>query len=124
MIKSKTPQLIDAQNQVSAIVYLDMSPAIHDRVNGLRQFNITTYIEVTIDGVTSLQGIKENLAVFKDETFLAIWGDLTLIEFNDQIDANLIAQIVYINSYEWDGTEAQSPVRFWSLEATDLEIVI
>lgn len=123
MIRSKTPQLIDAQNEVSAIVYLDMTPSIHDRTNGLRQFNITTYIEITIDGVSSLQGIKENLAVFKDATFFALWGDLTLIEFNEQIDVNLIAQIDYINSYTWDGTEAQKPVKFWSLEASDLEIV-
>lgn len=123
MIRSKTPQLIDAQNQTSAIVYLDMNPAVQDRVGGIRKFNITTYIEITVDGVTTLRGIKENLAVFKETTFLSLWGDLTLIEFNDQMDANLITQIDYINSYDWDGTEAQQPVRFWNLTASDLEIV-
>ena len=124
MIKTTTPQLIDAQNQISAIVYLDMGPAIHDRKNGFRRFTITTYIETTDnEGNTNLTGIKENIAIFKESTFLELWGSNTLSDFEANVDSFMIDQIEYINSYEWDGTEAQSPVRFWNLTSTDLEIV-
>lgn len=125
MIKSTTPQLIDAQNQISEIVYFDMGPAIHDRKKGLRKFNITIYIEDTdVNGDTYYKGIKEEMSVFKEATFMGLWGNLTLIEFEAQVDANLISQIDYINSYTWDDTEAQAPVRFWNLTASDLEIVV
>jgi len=125
MIKSTTPQLIDAQNQISEIVYFDMGPAIHDRKNGLRKFNITTYIEDTDEnGDPYFKGIKEDMSIFKEATFLGLWGALTIAEFEAQVDANLISQIDYINSYTWDGTEAQEPIRFWNLTASDLEIVV
>jgi len=125
MIKSTTPQLIDAQNQISEIVYFDMGPAIHDRKDGLRRFNITIYVEaVNEEGENYYKGIKEEMSVFKEATFMGLWGNLTLIEFEDQVDANLISQIDYINSYTWDGTEAQEPVRFWNLTASDLEVVV
>lgn len=125
MIKSTTPQLIDAQNQVSEIVYLEMGPAIQDRKNGLRKFNITISIEDTDEnGNTYYKGIKEDMSVFKESTFLGLWGTLTLAEFENQVDANLISQIDYINSYTWDGTEAQEPIRFWNLTSSDLEIVV
>jgi len=125
MIKSTTPQLIDAQNQISEIVYFDMGPAIHDRKDGLRRFNITIYVEaVNEEGENYYKGIKEEMSVFKEATFMGLWGNLTLIEFEAQVDANLISQIDYINSYTWDSTEAQAPVRFWNLTASDLEIVV
>jgi len=125
MIKTTTPQLIDAQNQISEIVYFDMGPSIHDRKDGLRRFNITIYVEaVNEEGENYYKGIKEEMSVFKEATFMGLWGNLTLIEFEAQVDANLISQIDYINSYTWDGTEAQAPVRFWNLTASDLEIVV
>lgn len=124
MIRSKTPQLIDAQNQISAVVYLDMGPAIQDRKNGFRKFNITTYISsVNQEGQTVLTGIKENVAVFTEATFMSLWGTNTLADFEANIDNFMIQQIDYINSYTWAGTEAQQPVRFWNLTAADLEIV-
>jgi len=125
MIKSKTPQLIDAQNQINAIVFLDMGPAVQDRKNGLRKFNITTYVEAQNEsGETVLHGIKENVAVFKESTFQSIWGTYTIAEFEANVDQFMIDQIEYINSYDWQGNESQAPVRFWNLTADDLEIVL
>lgn len=125
MIKSKEPQLIDAQNQISSTVFMDMGPAVHDRKNGFRKFNITTYVEVQNEqGETVLHGIKENIAVFKESTFLSIWGGLTFAEFESQVDQFLIDQIDYINKYTWTGNEAQPMVRFWNLTSEGLEIVL
>tara|TARA_Y100000310_G_scaffold327888_1_gene395019 strand:- start:563 stop:940 length:378 start_codon:yes stop_codon:yes gene_type:complete len=124
MIKSKTPQLIDAQNQISSIIFLEMGPAIHDRKNGLRKFNITTYVEVDNgEGQIVMHGIKENMAVFTEATFIGLWGAYTIADFEANVDTFMIQQIDYINSYTWTGSEAQSPVRFWSLASEDLEIV-
>jgi len=62
MIKTTTPQLIDAQNQISEIVYFDMGPSIHDRKDGLRRFNITIYVEaVNEEGENYYKGIKEEM---------------------------------------------------------------
>jgi len=120
MIRTKQPQLIDAQNGKSEIVYFDISHELKDIVKGLVTFNMVSFIMV--DG--QLHAIKENKAVYKLSTFNALYGAMTLNDFNDQIDSLMIGQIDYINKYTWVGTEVQDPVRFWNLTANDLEIVI
>ncbi len=124
MIRTTSPQLIDAQNQISAIVYFDMGPAHHDRKNGIRRFTITSFVEAQDEnGDTVKVPIKENIAIYKEATFLSLWGTYTLADFEINVDQFMIDQIEYINSYTWDGTEAQDPVRFWNLASSDLEIV-
>ena len=120
MIRTKQPQLIDAQNGKSEIVYFDISHELKDIVKGLVTFNMVSFIMV--DG--QLQAIKENKAVYKLSTFDALYGAMSLNDFNNQIDSLMIGQIDYINKYTWVGTEVQDPVRFWNLTANDLEIVI
>ena len=125
MIKSKEPQLIDAQNQIESIVFMGMGPAIHDRKTGVRKFNITTYVEaINEQGETVLHGIKENMAIFKESTFISLWGHLTFSEFESQVDQFMIEQIDYINKYTWTGEEAQPKVRFWNLTTEDMEIIL
>ena len=120
MIRTKQPQIIDAQNGKSEIVYFDISHELKDIVKGLVTFNMVSFIMV--DG--QLQAIKENKAVYKLSTFNALYGAMTLNDFNANIDALMIGQIDYINKYTWVGNEVQPPVRFWNLTSEDLEIVL
>jgi len=125
MIKTKSPQIVDAQNGVSQIVYFNISHELADNLAKTRTFNVVTYIEQTNEqGQTGLVAIKESKAIFKESTIQALYGSMTLVEFQASQDELLIAQIDYINSYTWTGTEAQKvPVKYWSLTASDLEIV-
>ena len=124
MIKTKEPQLIDAQNKVGAIVYLQVTHEFKSHQEQLRKFTITTLIEqVNKEGQTVLLPIKENIAIFKESTFIEQWGAFTLSDFNKKIDTFLIEQVEYINTYVWTGEESQEPVRFWDLKAEDLEII-
>ena len=124
MIKTKKVQLVNAQNGESAIVFFHCSHSAFDRVNNLRLFNIQTLIEVTENGQAGLKPIGESKAVYKEATFQALFGLKTVAEFEAELDALMIAQIDYINKYNWQGTEAQKPVKYWTLTAADLEIVV
>ena len=125
MIKTKTPQIVDAQNGVSQIVYFNISHELVDNLTKTRTYNVVTYIEqVNEQGQAQLVPIKENKATFKESTIQTLYGTLSLVEFQAIQDEALIAQIDYINSYTWTGTEAQqTPVKYWALTADDLEIV-
>jgi len=57
-------------------------------------------------------------AKYKKSTFNALFPNLTPADY----DANMIAQIEYVNSKDWTGNEAQK-VFFWDLTASDMEIV-
>ena len=125
MIKTKLPQIVDAQNGVSKVVYFKVSHELVDNLSGTRMYNVVSYIEqVNEQGQSQLVAIKENKAIFKESTIQALYGAMTLIEFQASQDALLIAQIDYVNSYDWTGDEAQKePVKYWALTANDLEIV-
>jgi len=129
MIKTKTPQIIDAQNGISKIVFFNVS---HETVNNLlktRAYNVVSSVEETIKDLEGkdkvvLTAIKENKAIFKESTIQALYGGMTLADFQSNQDALLIAQIEFINSYVWTGDEAQkNPVKYWNLTSQDLEIV-
>lgn len=124
MIKSKEPQIIDAQNGISAVVFFEVTLERNDTLRGLRHFTITTYIEGTREnGEKFYHPINENVAIFKEETFKVLFGGLTLVEFDAQKNEIMKAQIEYANTHEWTGEEAQERVGYWGLMAADLETV-
>lgn len=124
MIKTTTPQVVNAQTGESAIVFFDITHELIDRMKGIRTFNLVHFIEVEKNGQTTLHPIGENKVIFKEATIQSLYGALTLTQFQNQMDALLIGQIEYINSYEWTGGEAMKPIRYWNLTASDLEIVV
>lgn len=122
MIRSKQPQVINAMLGKSEIVYLEV--AIHIIMSKIEQRHFIIYASY-INEKGEHVVISESKAVFKESTFMALFGALTLQQMKDQEDQLLIDQIDYINTYEWTGTEAQpEPVRFWNFTKDDLEIVI
>jgi len=124
MIKTKNPVVVDAQNGTEATVFFRVNRSINDLENGLRVFNVVlSTIVLNEKGENVLTDFRENKAYFKEETFLSLFGTKTLAEFGGEVDQLLIDQIDYINSYEWQGDEAQSKVRYWDLTSDDLEIV-
>ena len=123
MIKTKQPQVINEQRGKTAIVFFDITHELIDRVRGVRTYNLVQFVEVEKNGNITLEPTEENKIVFKESTVHSLFGALTLVEFQASQDALLIAQIDYINSYEWTGSEAMEPIRYWNLTASDLEIV-
>jgi CYTH domain-containing protein len=124
MIKTKTEQVIDAQNGFSSIVYLSITGVKKLYHNNTIEFTILTSVEAQDEeGKTGLVGIKENVALFKLETFNGMYGGLTLNEFESEKYKLLIDQIDYINKYTWTGEELTPKNRYWNLTKADLEIV-
>lgn len=121
MIRSKEKQLINPQMGISEIVYLWVELLIKART--LKQRHVVVHA-----GYVGANGekvvISETKAVFKEETFLALFGDLTLSQFEASQPELLIQQIDYTNKYVWTGQEAQPErVRYWDFTAEDLEVV-
>jgi len=122
MIRTKEAQIVDAQNGYAEVVYFHVSHDINNRQGGTRIFNIVTSVLVTNENNQSqLNHIKEVKAVFKESTFKKLFGSLTSIEFDAQIDALMIEQIDYINSLA--PVEGVVNNKFWSLTSEDLEVV-
>jgi hypothetical protein len=123
MIKTKTPQIIDAQNGLSTDVYFSVTSERKLFGNNTIEFTILSSIVVTDqEGKTSLRGIKENRAVFKLTTFNNLFGDMTALEFQNQLDTIMIQQIEYINNHTWTGNEPMEKNSYWDLTSEDLEI--
>lgn len=121
IIRSKTPQLINPQMGISAIVYMFVELQIKARE--LKQRHIIIH-SAYVDGNGKAVIISETKAVFKEATFVALFGDLTIDQFNEMEGDLLIQQIDYTNKYVWTGNEAQpEPVRYWDFEAADLEVI-
>jgi hypothetical protein len=143
MIRTKEPQIVDAMNRESAVVYLEACNRRESKEAQTVTFDVFMY---TIDTITAIeykntpyqneQGetyyvnepktvtipikriISKRDAIYKMSTFYGAVGNPT----PDQYDDVMIAQIDFINSKVWDGTEAQK-VYFWNLTASDVEKV-
>lgn len=124
MIKTKQPQVIDAQNGMSAEVYFSI---IHEEkdysMNTVTFVILSSILVVNDENETRLQGVKKNKAVFRLSTFNNLFGSLTLQEYEDTKDQLLINQIDYINKHDWTGNEPMPRNSYWNLTKDDLEII-
>jgi len=125
MIETKEPQLIDARSGQNEIVYFDIISEIRDNTNDTRVIVFQTKVkiaEATEKDPAQFEVIGEDYyAVFKDSTYLALFGDMTLNEFEAAKPLTMISQIAYINTYDWKGDELSSPVKFWNLTENDMK---
>jgi len=125
MIRTKTAQVIDAQNGMSEIVYFSITSEKKNYNTNTIEFTILSSIIGTNEaGQNGLFGFKENKAVFKLSTFNNLFGALSINDFEADKDQILIDQIDYINKHVWTGNEPMKKNSYWSLEKTDLEIVV
>lgn len=123
MIRSKDPQLVDAQNGAMAVVYME----IHDmemrekRLGGpIVSYLVSKYMK-NENGI--LVPIDQSIAMFKMSTWLNLFGALTMQYIQANKDQLFITQIGYVNALQYDGTELQR-VRYWpNTTAADWEIV-
>lgn len=120
MIQSIEPQVVDGQNKKSEIVYMTLFQGAPDYIKKTRLFTVLISLKQE-DG--SHLGIRENKAIFKEKTFMNLFGHLTMKEFSEQGDELMIAHIAFINTYNWTGLESQDKVRFWDLKASDMKKV-
>jgi len=122
-IKTKEPQIIDAEERLSAIVYLLPGYFCHGKAtyNGeeidIVSFDIEHYLMVD----NELKLAKNKKAYFKQSTFYSENLFPNGIAPDEYAEA-FIAQMDYINQKVFDGTELQQ-TRYWVLTAADVEIV-
>ena len=120
MVKTKTKQIVDAQNNIEEEVYFSILSEEKDYARNTVTFLIQSKIKV---GDDEYRKIKNTRAIFRLSTFNNIFGELTLQEYEDTKDQLLINQIDYINKHTWTGNEPMPKNSYWNLVKTDLEIV-
>jgi hypothetical protein len=143
MIRTKQPQVVDAMNRESAVIYMKADNKRESVENQTVMFDVFMYSIDTVTRVESvnvsyqnendetyyvseqrtvtrpyLKLISKRDAIYKMSTFYGAVGNPTPSQYDDV----MIAQIDFINSKVWDGTEAQK-VYFWNLTAADVEKV-
>jgi hypothetical protein len=148
MIRTKQPQVVDAMNRESAVVYMEACNRRESKEAQTVTFDVFMYtiesvtrienvnvLKTRLDGETGetvnyyeaeernvtrpfLKIISKRDAIYKMSTFYGAVGNPTPSQYDDV----MIAQIAFINSKVWDGTEAQK-VYFWELTASDVEKV-
>ena len=145
MIRTKQPQVIDAMNRRSGIVYIKALNRTENEQAQTVSFDVELYtLEITtkIEPVNVIVGqneeggnivevqernvtrpylnlINRRKAVYRMSTFYAMIGNVT----PEQYDNVLMAQIEYVNSRPLTGNEIQKDIYFWNLTAADLENV-
>jgi len=125
MVKTKTKQIVDAQNNIEEEVYFSILSEEKDYARNTVTFLIQSKIKVNTEdeGGYTYRKIKNTRAIFKLSTFNNIFGGLTIQEYEDTKDQLLINQIDYINKHTWTGKEPMPKNSYWNLVKTDLEVV-
>ena len=148
MIRTKEPQVVDAMNRESAVVYMEACNRRESKEAQTVTFDVFMYtiesvtrvenvnvLKTRMDGETGetvnyyeaeertvtrpfLKIISKRDAIYKMSTFYGAVGNPTPSQYDDV----MIAQIAFINSKVWDGSEVQK-VYFWELTASDVEKV-
>lgn len=122
MIRTKTAQVIDSRTGETAIIYLTKVNQVSDTDKNVESFYI---VSATMQEDGTLKQFGETIiATYKKSTYLALFGAMTLQEFSDNEDANMIAQIDYATAYTPTGNEVYPAPKFWGLTSADLEIVV
>lgn len=147
MIRTKQSQSINPRLRQSGIVYINAVNQFYNSKRNTVEFDIEQSILIpvtkqelafvldengqkTVDESGKFVTVNVNRvyptfrlfstekAIFKKETFFSQIGAIT----PEQFDENLIAQIAYVNSKEWTGTEIMQTF-YWNLGINDMEIV-
>ena len=126
MIKTKTAKLVDAQQDISTLVYFDITVEQKNYGNNTVSFRIVSYVPVTDNetGEVSLSGTRENVATFSMDKYKELFGSKTINTYEGEKDNRCKATIDWCNKREWDGSEPMEKIVFWDLVKTDLEIVV
>lgn len=147
MIRTKEPQVVDAMNRESAVVYMEACNRRESKEAQTVTFDVFMYTIETVTRVESVPTYKTRIdengdtvnyvefenksvtrpflkiiskrdAIYKMSTFYGAVGNPTPSQYDDV----MIDQIAFINSKVWDGSEVQK-VYFWELTASDVEKV-
>jgi hypothetical protein len=137
MIRTKEPQVVDAMNRESAVVYMEACNRRESKEAQTVTFDVFMYTIETVTRVESVPTYKTRI----DEN-----GDtVNYVEFENKSVTRPFLKIIskrdaiykmstfygavgnptpsqYINSKVWDGSEVQK-VYFWELTASDVEKV-
>ncbi len=121
MIRTKTAQVIDARTNKSEVVYFHLM----DEVKNEASQTVTFYIATSyLNAENQFQQFGEiSKATYAKSTFMTLFGEMSINEFEAAKDTLMIGQIDYINKYEPTGEEKFPFSKFWALTAEDLEIV-
>lgn len=125
-VRTKQPQLIDAQLNISKVVYFKIGNWFRG-VSRTAQGELPVWqfemIQYYIDDNGNEKLLKSSPVIYRQSTFNALFGSLSFLSFESQMDDLMIQQIDYVNKQSFTGSELMY-VKYWDLESTDLEKVV
>jgi hypothetical protein len=147
MIRTKQPQLLDAMNRVTSVVYMEAKNMNENDDNGTVTFRTVLNIIVNeIRNITVEKTLQNELgedyivfeneywvfpkfkeflgrdSVYKMTTFDALFNNLTRSQFKSQKNLLMIQEIHIVNNKICNPLETNCNY-FWYLQANDMEVV-
>jgi hypothetical protein len=147
MIRTKQPQVLDAMNRITSVVYMEAKNMTENDDNGTVTFR--TVLKIIVNKIKTIQVAKtlqnelnEDYIVFENEdwvfpefheflgrdsvykmtTFDALFNPLTRAQFKSQKDNLMIQEVHTVNNKICNPLEVNCNY-FWYLQANDMEVV-
>lgn len=127
-VRTKQPQEISAQMQISDIVYFEIDPndwgaTVVNSENG--EVNVYRFMmsEYSLDENGNRKPILSIPILYKTATYEALFGTIGPIDLKAQFDDLVIAEIDRVNQIPFSPNRIQN-IRYWNLAASDLEKVV
>jgi hypothetical protein len=147
MIRTKQPQVLDAMNRITSIVYMEAKNMTENDDNGTVTFR--TVLKIIVNKIKTIQVAKtlqnelnEDYIVFENEewvfpefheflgrdsvykitTFDSLFNSLTRAQFKSQKDNLMIQEVNTVNNTICNPIEKNCNY-FWYLTTNDMEVV-
>jgi hypothetical protein len=147
MIRTKQPQVLDAMNRITSVVYMEAKNMTENDDNGTVTFR--TVLKIIVNKIKTIQVAKtlqnelnEDYIVFENEewvfpefheflgrdsvykmtTFDTLFNPLTRAQFKSQKDNLMIQEVHNVNNTICNPIEKNCNY-FWYLQANDMEVV-
>lgn len=127
-VRTKQPQLINAQFQFSDNVYFEIDPddwgatVVNSKDGYVPAYRFVMH-EYSLDVLGNRMPIMSIPILYKKSTFIQFFGNLSVNEILANADDNIITEIDRVNKIPFSTNRIQN-VRYWDLTATDLEKVV
>ena len=124
-VRTKQPQEISAQMQISDIVYFEIDPndwgatTVNSESGEVNVYRFMMY-EYSLDENGNRKPILSVPILYKTATYDAMFGTIGSVALKQQFDDLIIVEIDRVNKIPFSPNRIQN-IRYWNLTATDLE---
>jgi len=127
-VRTKQPQLINAQLKISDIVYFEIDPndwgasKVNTENGEVDAYRFVMH-EYAVDENENRKPIMSIPILYKKATFISMFGNSSIVDILNNADDSIIFEIDRVNKIPFSPNRIQN-IRYWDLTASDLEKVV